>query len=175
MKIKVNSQIYLTQVTKADKTILIKLLNDKDIYKNTLKIPFPYKEKDADDWISHVESLKKEIGVLRNWIIKNKNNELIGGISFHNKYGIHSHKDEIGYWLGKPFWNKGIMTDVVNKICSIGFTDFNLKRIEALVFSFNEPSKKVLEKAGFMLEGTMKKFYYKNYKFIDADIYARLI
>ncbi len=86
----------------------------------------------------------------------------------HSKYGIHSHKDEIGYWLGKPFWNKGIMTDVIKKICSIGFNNFNLIRIEATVFTYNIPSKKVLEKAGFMPEGTLRKFYKKDQKFIGC-------
>jgi len=174
MKIEISPNICLSQITKEDKLSLLKYINDKDIYSNTLKIPFPYTEKDADDWISFVEFSKHETGVLKHWVIKNESDELIGGIGFHSKYGIHSHKDEIGYWLGKPFWNKGIMTDVVNKICSIGFTDFNLTRIEATVFTYNIPSKKVLKKAGFMLEGTLQKFYIKDSLFIDADIFARL-
>jgi RimJ/RimL family protein N-acetyltransferase len=175
MKIEVNSQIYLTQIKKEDKPALLKYINDKDVYNNTLKIPFPYTKKDADEWISFVEFSKQETGVLKHWAIKNKNHELIGGIGFHSKYGIHSHKDEIGYWLGKPFRNKGIMTDVVSKIYSIGFTDFNLIRIEATVFTNNVASKRVLEKAGFMPEGTLHKFYYKDNSFINADIYAILI
>lgn len=73
-KIKVNSQIYLTQIKKDDKLSLLKYINDKDIYNNTLKIPFPYTKKDADDWISSVDSSKKETGVLKHWAIKNKSN-----------------------------------------------------------------------------------------------------
>ena len=175
MKIEISHNICLTQITIEDKPSLLKYINDKDIYNNTLKIPFPYTEKDADDWISFVESSKTETGVLKHWAIKNEDKELIGGIGFHTKYGLHSHKDEIGYWLGKPFWNKGIITEAVNKICSIGFTDFNLTRIEATVFTSNNSSKRVLEKAGFILEGTLRKFYYKDDKFIDAEIYTRLI
>ncbi len=174
MDIKVSRGIYLTQITESDKLLLLKYINDPDIYKYTLKIPYPYKEGDADFWINFVEESRIKERVLKQWTIKNGNDELIGGIGFHSKYGNHSHKDEIGYWLGKPFWNKGIMTDVVKKACEIGFTEFNLSRIEATVFNRNIASKKVLYKSGFVLEGTLKKFYLKDDKFIDADLFARL-
>jgi RimJ/RimL family protein N-acetyltransferase len=174
MDITVSSGIYLTQITEADKLPLLKYINNPDIYNYTLKIPYPYKEEDADFWINFVEELRIKDRVLKHWAIKNENDELIGGIGFHSKYGKHSHKDEIGYWLGKPFWNKGIMTDVVKKVCEIGFEEFNLTRIEAMVFNRNTASKKVLYKAGFVLEGTLKKFYLKDDKFIDADLFARL-
>lgn len=168
----INSDIYLSYITKEDKPSLIKYLNDRDIYNNTLKIPFPYTKKDAEDWIHYIELLHQKTGVHKNWAIKNKTGELIGGIGFHNKYGFKSHKDEIGYWLGKPFWKKGIMTKVVSAVCKIGFKEFNLIRIEATVFSSNIPSKKVLTKIGFLCEGTHSKFYLKDGEFIDADIFA---
>ena len=172
MDVKVTHGIYLAQITEADKPSLLKYISDPDIYKNTLKIPYPYKEEDADFWINLVEESKIKERILKHWAIKNENDELIGGIGFHSKYGRHSHKDEIGYWLGKPFWNKGIMTDVVKKACKIGFEEFNLTRIEVIVFNRNTASKKVLYKAGFVLEGTLRKFYFKDNRLIDADIFA---
>src|SRR5690554_5638300 len=98
--IKVNNEIFLARITKKDIPSLIRYINDVDISKNTLKIPYPYKEKDTEDWINYVETSTKKMGVRKNWGIKYKN-ELIGGIGFHTKYSINSHKDEIGYWLGK--------------------------------------------------------------------------
>ncbi|RPI75279.1 MAG: N-acetyltransferase [Ignavibacteriales bacterium] len=168
----INNDIYLSHIKKEDKPSLIKYINDIDIYKNTLKIPFPYTERDADNWIARVELLRSETGVQKHWGIKNKEGELIGGIGFNNKYGSDSHKDEIGYWLGKPFWNRGIMTKVINKICTIGFKDLNLVRIEANVFSSNVSSKKVLIKTGFVFEGTLHKYCIKDNNYIDADIFA---
>jgi len=173
--IKVNPDIYLTQISKEDKPHLIRHINDPDIYKNTLKIPYPYKENDADEWIAFVEKLKINEGVLKNWAIKSRSGELIGGIGFSGKYGLHSHKDEIGYWLGRSFWNKGIMTDVVQRVCDIGFTEFNLVRIEAYTFTYNIASKKVLIKTGFLHEGTLSKFHFKDGEFLDVDIFATLI
>ena len=175
MDIKVSHGIYLTQITESDKPSLIKYINDPEIYKYTLKIPHPYLEKDAELWINFVEKSRIEEGILKHWAVKNKTDELIGGIGFHSKYEKHSHKDEIGYWLGKPFWNNGIMTDVVKKICTIGFSEFNLTRIEATVFVNNDASKRVLEKSGFRREGTLKNYHYKDGELLDVDLYARLI
>ena len=174
MNIRVNQDIYLSQVSQNDKLHLIKYLNEKEIYNNTTNIPYPYREKDVDTWINFVEELKQRDGCLRHWAIRNNSGDLIGGIGYHTKYGIYSHKDEIGYWLGKPFWNKGIMTTVVKKLCAIGFNEFNFARIEATVFVNNKASKRVLEKSGFHYEGTLKNYHYKDGKFIDADLYARL-
>ena len=175
MDIKVSHGIYLTQITESDKPSLIKYINDPEIYKYTLKIPHPYLEKDAELWINFVEKSRIEEGILKHWAVKNKTDGLIGGIGFHSKYGKHSHKDEIGYWLGKPFWNNSIMTDVVKKICTIGFSEFNLTRIEATVFVNNDASKRVLEKSGFRREGTLKNYHYKDGELLDVDLYARLI
>lgn len=175
MDIKVGHGIYLTQITEGDKPSLLKYISDPDIYKHTLKIPYPYLEKDADFWIGFVEKSRIEEGILKHWAIKNETDELIGGIGFHTKYWKQSHKDDIGYWLGKPFWNKGIMTDVVKKICAIGFSEFNLTRIEATVFVNNDASKRVLKKSGFHCEGTLKDYHYKDGKLLDVDLYARLI
>jgi RimJ/RimL family protein N-acetyltransferase len=172
MIIHVSEEIVLSQITKKDKPLLITHLNEIDIYKNTLNIPHPYTSKDADWWIKHVNDRKKEIGRLTNFAIRNNSLNLIGGIGFHIKYGIHSHKDEIGYWLSKNFWNKGIMTKVVEKICEIGLNEFNLIRIEATVFEFNIASAKVLEKCGFKMEGLLKNYIIKDGKVVDALLYA---
>ncbi|RPI67751.1 MAG: hypothetical protein EHM47_15335, partial [Ignavibacteriales bacterium] len=63
----INNDIYLSHIKKEDKPSLIKYINDIDIYKNTLKIPFPYTERDADDWIARVELLRSEMGVQKHW------------------------------------------------------------------------------------------------------------
>jgi RimJ/RimL family protein N-acetyltransferase len=64
------------------------------------------------------------------------------------------------------------MTKVVKKICQVGFEDFNLVRIEAVVFESNTPSCKVLEKAGFSYEGLLKKYVLKDSKYLDGKLFA---
>ena len=172
MIIQVSGNISLSQINKNDKPLLIKYLNDPDIYKNTLNIPYPYTSKDADWWIKHVKDNKKETGKLSNFVIRDKYKKLIGGIGFHLKYGINSHKDEIGYWLAKEFWNKGIITKVVKKFCEIGFKENNLIRIEAFVFENNIASARVLEKNGFNKEGVLQKYCIKDGLPLNAVLYA---
>ena len=172
MHIEISGDIVLSRVTKKDMSSLIKYLNDFDIYKNTSNIPHPYTSKDATWWIKHVKEKAKQTGRLSNFAIRDKNLNLIGGIGFHLKYGIKSHKDEIGYWLAKDFWNKGIMTKVVKKFCEKGFLENNLIRIEAIVFENNFASARVLEKNGFIKEGLLRKYLIKDNIALNAYLFS---
>lgn len=172
--IRVNGQISLSQVGKDDEEALIRWLNDPDIRQNTLRIPFPYRQEHAKDFIRHVQAVKQEYGYLTEWAIRNGEGLLIGGIGFSRVYGKYSHKDEMGYWLGAPFRGLGIMTDVVAKVCEIGFTEYNLLRIEAPVFEFNTASGRVLEKNGFVAEGVLRSYFLKNDKPVDVKMYAKI-
>ena len=86
----------------------------------------------------------------------------------------HKHyKSEIGYWLAKPFWGKGIITDVLRTVCNISFQRFQLKRITATIFIHNVASQKVLEKCNFVLEAScLRNYYQKDGRLIDAKLYA---
>ena len=120
-------------------------------------------------------SNKKKFGKLTDWAIRDKNKKLIGGCGFQMKYKRNSKKDELGYWLARSYWNKGIMTKVVNKLCEIGFNKFGLTRIEADVFLHNDASCRILEKAGFKLEGIIHKSVKKENKLIDVKMYYKEI
>lgn len=172
MIIQISDNIILSQNIKNDKPFLIEYLNDPDIFNNTLKIPYPYTEKDADNWIKHAEDKKYKDDLFCNFAIRDKKMNLMGGIGFHMKYGPESHKDEIGYWLAKKYWNNGIMTEVVRGFCDYGFNSINLVRIEAHLFEYNLSSARVLEKCGFKKEGILKKYYNKNGQIIDSILYA---
>src|SRR5512147_1830450 len=108
MKIIVDDNIFLDQPNKKDKESLISFLTDKEIYNNTLRLPYPYTSKDADWWIKFVDENRKRSGLLLNFAIRNNDKSLMGGISYHSRYGLNSHKDELGYWLARKYWNKGI-------------------------------------------------------------------
>lgn len=85
---------------------------------------------------------------------------------------VYRKSAEIAYWIGEPFWGKGIMTNAVCEICKTAFEAYDLVRICAEPFAYNTGSRRVLEKAGFMLEGTMKKSVLKNGKLFDSCLYA---
>ena len=81
---------------------------------------------------------------------------------------------ELGYWLGEAYWGRGIMTQAVRQICEEAFRRFQLLRIDAEPFAGNAASRSVLEKAGFTLEGIMRRSVYKNGEVLDACMYSLL-
>ena len=83
-----------------------------------------------------------------------------------------SHRCEIGYWLAKPYWGRGIMTAVVRAICRHAFDNLGLGKITAHVFSFNDASARVLEKCGFEQEGFLRQHYLKDGQLIDVKAYG---
>ena len=79
---------------------------------------------------------------------------------------------ELGYWLAEPFWGNGIMSKAIEEIVDYGFDKFQITRIFARHYGSNKASQRVLEKAGFVLEATFEKTFYKNGEFLDELVYA---
>jgi [ribosomal protein S5]-alanine N-acetyltransferase len=81
---------------------------------------------------------------------------------------------EIGYWLAEPFWGKGIITQAVKSLTEYAFKKYNFNRIFAGVFEGNKASEKVLQNAGYKLEGIFRKSVFKEGKFLDQYNYSIL-
>src|ERR1051326_5791966 len=162
MKISVNDQVHLSEFQASDKDALVHHLKDRDIYEHTLRIPYPYTEKDADDWFALIAKSMEQQGRPVHWAIRSADGVLIGGGGFDGFQLGKSHRAEVGYWLAKPFWGRGIMTAVVQRLCRHSFEDFGLVKITAHVFSHNPASARVLEKCGFQEEGFLRKHFLKD-------------
>jgi RimJ/RimL family protein N-acetyltransferase len=173
-KIIINDLIALTEFRPEDKSNLVRYLNDPVIYRNTLTIPSPYAETDADTWFSKVAGNKEKFGRQTNWAIRHKEAGLIGGIGCMVKTGLGGHRDEIGYWLAEPFRGQGIMTEVVRQLTEHLFATRPLVRIEAHVYDYNPASARLLGKAGFQQEGFRRKFAMKDGQYIDAILLAKI-
>lgn len=157
---------------KSDAVSLAKNINDKGIERNTLTISYPYKLKDANQWLKGVlkDNLKKKPERIHFVIDINK--EVAGCVALSKI--IYGHKASIGYWLARPYWGQGIMTSAVKIVTDFGFKKLGLKRIDARVFYYNKASMKVLKKSGYKLEGLLKKFGKKDNKFIDEYLFAKV-
>jgi RimJ/RimL family protein N-acetyltransferase len=174
MKILVNEQVHLSEFRPSDKAALIEHLNDKDIYDRMLRIPFPYTEKAADEWLALVAKITQQQGRPVHFVIRSTDDALIGCCGFDDLKIGESHRAEVGYWLAKPFWGRGIMSAVVQRLCQHAFAAFELVKITAHVFAHNPASARVLEKCGFQEEGFLRKHYRKDGQFIDARLFALL-
>lgn len=152
----------------ADLDSLVKYANNWNIAKNMMdKFPFPYTENDARNFI---EFANKNTPV--HIFAIDISGKAVGGIGIHPKEDIHRTNAELGYWLGEPFWGKGIMSKAVREIVNFGFNTYSIERIYATVFSTNIASQKVLEKNNFVLEAVLKQTIIKNGEFLDEWIYG---
>ena len=175
MTIHVNEKIKLTPIFKKDKKQLVERINHPEISNNTLTIPYPYKNKDADWYLDHIAKKKKD-GKIFNWAIRHSEDGFIGSVGLLGGVALgNPTRDAFGYWLWEKYWGKGIMTNVVESFVEYCLGERGLSRIEATVFEYNKGSKRVLEKAGFEQEGFLKKAYLKNGNFINAYLFAKTI
>ena len=98
----------------------------------------------------------------------------MGVISLVAQTDVYKKTAEIGYWIGEPFWNKGIATKTVNIITNYGFDQFNFVRIHTGVFEFNMASMRVLEKAGYKKDGLFEKAVIKNGQIWNEHRYSKI-
>jgi [ribosomal protein S5]-alanine N-acetyltransferase len=170
--IPVNPQIELTEVRENDKTQLIQYLNDLTVFNNTLVIPYPYTDESADFFLNLCRNLEAKHGFVVNFAIRERaTGKLIGGCG---RFVKDTYKDEIGYWLGAPFRNRGVMSAVITALCDHLFDTTDLVRIEAGVFVENDASARALEKADFQCEGILRKYVVKNEEAKDVFMYSRI-
>ncbi|WP_324673744.1 GNAT family protein [Hymenobacter sp. GOD-10R] len=95
-----------------------------------------------------------------------------GGISIIFQHDVDRRSAEIGYWLGRSYWGRGIMTAAVRVLTEYTFASFDVCRLYAGVFAHNAASARVLEKGGYELEGRLRKSITKNGHTIDSLLYA---
>jgi len=156
---------------KSDLPSMVKHINDKLIAARTdAPIPYPYTMKDAEQWYRKVRNRARRKGSLAKEFAIEIDGEAAGCIAIFPK----GHIAGIGYWLGRAHWNKGIMTEAVKEIVKYGFNELGLRRIQASTFPQSKASMRVLEKAGFKLEGVLRKNIKKGDKYIDEYLFARV-
>ena len=153
-----------------DKSALAAMINNKNILNNLRDgIPYPYTEKDAEDYISAMLSVDETKTFP---FAITAGDELIGSISVFRCDNIHSRTAEVGYYIAEPYWGQGYGTCAVKQICAYIFENTDIIRIFADPFACNTASCRVLEKAGFQLEGTLRSNAVKNGKVLDMKMYA---
>ena len=151
-----------------DAESLVRHANDREVSRTLLDhFPYPYTDTDAREW------LERAVGEspLSNFAIE-VDGQAAGGIGVHPQRGNFRRSAEIGYWLGRAHWGKGIVTEAVVAIEEYAFATFDLFRLYALVFASNPASARVLEKAGFQLEGRLRLAATKNGETLDELLYA---
>lgn len=152
---------------------LAEIVNNPKVQDNLRDgIPYPYTRADAEFFIN--EMLKADQNAMFAFAIF-ADNVLCGSISVVRQENIHFRTGELGYYIGEPFWGRGIGTAAVDQICRYVFEHTDIVRIFAEPFSHNDPSCRVLEKNGFQCEGTLRMNAVKNGKIEDMNMYSRIL
>jgi RimJ/RimL family protein N-acetyltransferase len=169
----IGERIILRPLKISDAKDIYTNIQDRKIAENTLRIPWPYRLKDAINFIKNSQkSLKKRKGFIFGIELKEKK-EVVGVISLENVDFEHRHA-EVGYWLGKKYRGKGIMTEAGKLVLNFAFEKLKLHRVDAGVFSDNLISQKVLKKLGFKKEGVRRHWRLKFGRWKDDVLYSIL-
>ncbi len=171
----VSNNIKLTGITGADVDDIVSYMQDKEISEGTSRIPYPYKTEHARLWVEDNQIYEEENGFKRNYAIRDETGKMLGCIGLHFNYGTEADKTEFGYWLGKPYRNRGIMTEAIKKIAIMAREQHQLKMLEAHVFEFNVASQKALINAGFTESERIPALSEKDGEKIDGIKYVLLL
>jgi RimJ/RimL family protein N-acetyltransferase len=136
----------------------------------TRRVPHPYTIEDANNFLQGSIA-----GLPRIHFCIDIGGEAVGGIGLRPGEDVHRHTAEFGYWLAEEFWGQGIMSEIVPAFVDYCFKEFSLNRIFAMPHSNNPASARVLEKAGFALEGRLRKNVIKDGKILDSLLYAKTV
>ena len=154
-----------------DEEALAQIANNRKIWRNlTDQFPHPYTLEDAKEWIAsasepsdHAHHEAVLVG-----------DELVGGVGFRRLPDLSTRTAEIGYWIGEPFWGRGYATEALRISTETAWREFDFVRLQAHVLGWNAASFRVLEKAGYTHEATLRRNGYKDGEVCDLIIYALL-
>ena len=124
------------------------------------RLPDPYTEKDAAFWLNMVCEKDSRTGIYRS-------------VSIEQKEDVYRKDADIGYFLVGSQWSRGIITEAVEQACAASFRELDILRITGAVYAPNLASRRVLEKNGFVLEGTLRNAVIKNGQVQDLCLYGK--
>ncbi len=165
-----NEDVILRDLEEMDIFKLAEYANNKKVSVNLRDaFPSPYTVENAKEFVEMVNKQNP-----KTFFAIEYRGEYVGNISLSVGTDVYRNSAEIGYFIGEPFWNKGIATKAVNLMTDFGFEKLGIVRIYTGVFGFNKSSQRVLEKCGFSKEAIFKSSITKNGKIYDEIRFAKV-
>lgn len=153
-----------------DAAALMGIMNTVDRQFLSDRLPDPYTERDAADWLRRVTEQEGRSGCFRAIVVDGK---IVGMISAEQPPRDDSHTAEMSYCLAPGSQGRGIMTRAVEHFCPVAFAELGLVGITGEVIAENQASRKVLEKNGFVLEKIMPGAMQKQGSLRDLCVYQK--
>ena len=148
------------------------LAGEYDVASTLLRVPHPYEDGMAEEWIRFCHDAYEKGESINFAIALKTEGNFIGAIGLELE--SEQERAELGYWIGKPYWNKGYATEAANAVVAYGFEVLKLNRIYAYHFKRNSASGRVLEKVGMQYEGCRRQHTKKWGNFEDSMGYGIL-
>jgi ribosomal-protein-alanine N-acetyltransferase len=147
-----------------------RLAGEREVADMTREIPHPYADGLAEQWIAtHPDTFAAGKGVTFA-ITRKPELILVGAVSLMN---INAGKDaELGYWIGKPFWNSGLCTEACRRVLEYAFAELGLARVFAHHLRRNPASGRVMQKLGMRHEGPRRQHMEKWDRVEDIEVYG---
>jgi len=153
-----------------DEANLVGCGNDRAVWRNmTSRFPHPYTLDDAHAWLAIANTRPENV---RNFAIE-VDGRAVGGVGFRRETDLHTRTAEIGYWLGQPFWGRGLAPAALRLTTDFAFASYDFVRLQAGVMSWNPRSSRVAEKAGYALEARLKQHVFKDGELCDVLVHVR--
>lgn len=162
------TDIQLRPLELADADTMAQLANNDKVQINLRDtLPYPYTTEDALTFITDSQHQQPRL-----YFAIEYNGQFAGMIGLQLHTGSVLKSAEVGYWIGEPFWGKGIASQVLHSITQLGFSRLQLNRMFAGVFEWNKAGMRVLEKCGYQLEGISYKHIRKKGQLVDEYWYG---
>lgn len=164
------ARLFLRAFVLADAPVVAALVGDRAVAEMTLNIPHPYESAMAEEWIAAGSGVEGDEH--RFAIVRRDDEALIGamGLVVTPRHA----RAELGYWIGRPYWNQGYCTEAGRAVLGYGFLSLGLHRIMADHFARNPASGRVMQKLGMQREGLAREHVRRDEEFIDIVRYAIL-
>ncbi len=156
----------------SDEEPLVRHANDRRVSIDLRdRFPYPYTATHAAEWLGRNVGVAPPTAFA---ITERGADEPVGGVGLMLQEDVQRISAEIGYWLGVAAWGRGIATDAVKATTAYAFDELGLERVFAVANTRNRGSARVLEKCGYLLEGTMRRTAIKEGVVLDQFMYAAL-
>jgi len=174
VELSVTDEHVLSPIERSDRDALVEHLQDREIWENTLYIPDPYGQEEADAWIDERLAHRREQPRPVTFALRRSDGRLIGVVGADHLDVGTTHRANIGYWLATPYWGRGLMTKAARRYVQYALERLGVVRLTAEVFHWNEASARVLEKVGFRQEGRLRNHREKDGALVDVLYYGLL-
>lgn len=153
---------------RADRPALLRHADDPRVAENLRLLPHPYTAAAADAWLAHAAADPPPEGL---WAIE-VGGEAVGCIELVRGEDVEAYAYEVGYWLGRAAWGRGVATDALRAVTAAAWAEPGVSRVHAGVFAWNRASMRVLEKAGYAREAVLRRAGVKDGVEFDRVVYA---